>query len=259
MPTATKRLMLDSDDELNTDGDDDSDATAEPSSRPQPFAGIMFYVHGEWAGWTRSKVQRAIERHGGKISKTPAFDKNVITHLILGGQLWSRQGTGLPDKTVQAVVAANEANQTAEDPDHKRIWLLPLEWLEGSIAAAVKLPEAAYDFERQQDQEERQFAREQQEELQQISSRSRSPRKMRKKNDGTAEVTSDLGGCDAPDKADAASGPSEESPEEDRDDIEGLARDIALQVANDFEKLEIAGGGGAAGKQPVDENRQREV
>lgn len=90
---------------------------------------------------------------------------------------------------------------------------------------------------------------------------------MRKKNDGTAEVTSDLGGCDAPDKADAASGPSgsqpeeaerrnkddkaqslagakneqllqaEESPEEDRDDIEGLARDIALQVANDFEKL----------------------
>ena len=111
MPTATKRLMLDSDDELNTDGDDDSDATAEPSSRPQPFAGIMFYVHGEWAGWTRSKVQRAIERHGGKISKTPAFDKNVITHLM-------------PDKTVQAVVAVNEANQTAEDPDHKVRFLL---------------------------------------------------------------------------------------------------------------------------------------
>lgn len=51
-------------------------------------------------------------------------------------------------------------------------------------------------------------------ELQQISSRSRSPRKMRKKNDGTAEVTSDLGGCDAPDKADAASGPSGSQPEE---------------------------------------------
>jgi hypothetical protein len=36
----------------------------------------------------------------------------------------SRQGTGLPDKTVQAVVAANEANQTAEDPDHKVRFLL---------------------------------------------------------------------------------------------------------------------------------------
>lgn len=87
MPTALKRLLLDSDDELNTDSDD-SDATAESSSRPQPFAGVMFYVHGEWAGWTRSKVQRAIERHGGKISKTPAFDKNLVTHLIFGGQLW---------------------------------------------------------------------------------------------------------------------------------------------------------------------------
>lgn len=227
-----------------------------------------------------------------------------------------------------------------------RIWLLPLEWLEGSIAAGVKLPEAAYDFERQQD------AREQEEgeesvvpqafvlrfwwlplnsclaratELQQLCSRSRSPRKMRKKNDGTAEVSSDIGGSDAPGSAKAASGPSgsedgkaqrrnkddatlsladaqngqiretEESPHVDRDDIGGLARDIALQVANDFEKLRayslmlsplplipcaarsgiffpcapsgadlertplgISGGGGASGKQAVDENRQRE-
>lgn len=84
---ATKRLMLDSDGELNTDGDD-SDAAADSVSRPQPFAGVMFYVHGKWAGWTRGKVQRAIERHGGKISKTPLFDENHVTHLILGGQLW---------------------------------------------------------------------------------------------------------------------------------------------------------------------------
>lgn len=219
----------------------------------------------------------------------------------------------------------------------------------------MKLPEAAYDFERQQDHEERQFAREQEEgeesvvpqafvlrfwwlplnsclacatELQQICSRSRSPRKMRKKNDGTAKVSGYIGGSDASGSAKAASGlggsedgkaerrnkddatrslaeaqngqvlKTEESPHGDRDDIGGLARDIALQVANDFEKLHayffknlmlfplplipcaarsgmffpcapsgadlertslgIAGGGGASGKQAVDENRQRE-
>ncbi|KWU43061.1 hypothetical protein RHOSPDRAFT_35449 [Rhodotorula sp. JG-1b] len=267
MPTATKRLLLDSDDELNTDSDVDADAAAKASSRPQPFAGFMFYVHGEWVGWTRSKVQRAIERHGGKISKTPAFDQNLVTHLILGGQLWSRQGTGLPDKTVQAVVAANEANRKAEDPDRQRIWLLPLEWVEGSIAAGVKLPEAAYDFERQQDQEEPQFALEQEEELQQISSRSRSPRKMRKMNDATGLSDSQDDEAEGRNKNNETRAVAtteqllqrEESPNEDHNDTEGLARDIALQVANDFEKLQIAGGGGAFGKQAVDENRQREV
>lgn len=85
-------------------------------------------------------------------------------------------------------------------------------------------------------------------------------------NDGTAEVSSDVGVCNASDNANAAAtGLSdsqdeeaegrnknnetqavakteqllqrEESPKEDHNDTEGLARDIALQVANDFEKL----------------------
>ena len=88
---------------------------------------------------------------------------------------------------------------------------------------------------------------------------------MRKMNDGTAEVSNDFGGCNASDNANAATGLSdsqddeaegrnknnetravatteqllqrEESPNEDHNDTEGLARDIALQVANDFEKL----------------------
>lgn len=88
MPTALKRLLLDFDDELNTD-DDASTTRRRPSiesvSRPQPFAGVMFYVHGEWAGWTRGKVQRAIERHGQKIKQGDSFGNERTRATLSSG------------------------------------------------------------------------------------------------------------------------------------------------------------------------------
>lgn len=52
----------------------------------KPFKGITFYIHGQWAGWTRNKVTRALESGGGQVSDK--LENVKISHMIVSEQLW---------------------------------------------------------------------------------------------------------------------------------------------------------------------------
>jgi NAD-dependent DNA ligase len=48
--------------------------------------GVHAFVHGEFAGLTRRRVQRMIEQGGGKVIDKLSNPK--ITHMIVSPQLW---------------------------------------------------------------------------------------------------------------------------------------------------------------------------
>ncbi|GAA6053442.1 hypothetical protein JCM3770_005168 [Rhodotorula araucariae] len=114
------------------------------------FDGLTMLVHGPNSGRTRGQLIKAIESNGGNYTKHET--SNYLTHVILSHQLWSRQGTVGADGLVRRVMAANAENRTEKDPNYNRVWLLPLEWLDDSIAKGRRLPELQYDFERTADQ-----------------------------------------------------------------------------------------------------------
>ncbi|GAA5981456.1 hypothetical protein JCM10908_004114 [Rhodotorula pacifica] len=130
-----------------------SDTSSEPDSpeapKELPFAGIVFHIYGQWAGWTQSKVTRYLEQNGGKVSKN--IENPSISHIILSEQLWSRQGTASADPIIKCMIKANEENRTEVDEDHNRVWLLPLEWMVQSAELGFRLPERMHDLERTQD------------------------------------------------------------------------------------------------------------
>ncbi|BGP36463.1 hypothetical protein JCM10449v2_000364 [Rhodotorula kratochvilovae] len=121
------------------------------------FDGLTMLVHGPNPGRTRGQIIRAIESNGGSVTKHETND--YLTHVILSAAHWSRQGTVGADGIVRRVLAANEENRTEKDPNYHRVWLLPLDWLDDSIAKGRRLPELQYDFERTADK--KRMAREQ--------------------------------------------------------------------------------------------------
>ncbi|GAA5837363.1 hypothetical protein JCM9279_005663 [Rhodotorula babjevae] len=110
------------------------------------FAGLTVFIHGNWAGRTFGRVARVVKENGGRVVKDVTH--RDLSHAIIGGQIWARQGTVGADLTVRAILTANEENRSEEDEDQNRVWLLPLEWLETSIEKGRKLRERKWDFER---------------------------------------------------------------------------------------------------------------
>ncbi|BGP21570.1 serine/arginine repetitive matrix protein 2 [Rhodotorula toruloides] len=109
------------------------------------FKGVYAYVHGEFAGMTRRRIQRLVEQGGGKVINK--LDNPKITHMILSPQLWSRHGTGWADLTIRRTIRANEENKTELDENYNRVWLLPLEWLTESLEKKKRLDERMHDYE----------------------------------------------------------------------------------------------------------------
>ncbi|GAA5878204.1 hypothetical protein JCM3774_005842 [Rhodotorula dairenensis] len=124
--------------------------TVSPQAPDEPaFDGIVFHIHGQWAGWTQRKITRFIEENGGKVSKT--IEDPRISHIILSEHLWSRQGTVGADPTIKCILRANAENRTEQDEDYNRVWLLPIEWMIDSVRFGLRLPERPHDLERTQE------------------------------------------------------------------------------------------------------------
>lgn len=88
------------------------------------FAGLTFFIHGHWAGRTYGRVAREIKENGGRVVKD--VTDIDLSHAVVSGQLWSKQGTVSADHTIRAIIAANEGNRSEEDEDQNVRLLLPL-------------------------------------------------------------------------------------------------------------------------------------
>lgn len=77
------------------------------------FADLTFFIHGQWAGRTYARVARLVKDNGGRVVKD--VGDIDLSHAIVSGQLWSRQGTVSADLTIRAIIAANEDNRSEED------------------------------------------------------------------------------------------------------------------------------------------------
>ena len=89
------------------------------------FAGLTFFIHGHWAGRTYGRVAREIKENGGRVVKD--VTDIDLSHAVVSGQLWSKQGTVGADHTIRAIIAANEGNRSEEDEDQNVRLLLPLD------------------------------------------------------------------------------------------------------------------------------------
>ncbi|GAA5901634.1 hypothetical protein JCM8208_001562 [Rhodotorula glutinis] len=143
------------------------------------FAGLTFFIHGQWAGRTYGRVARLVTDNGGRVVKD--VSDVDLSHAIVSGQLWSRQGSVSADITIRAIVAANEDNRSEADENQNRVWLLPLEFVEESIEAGEKLDERKHDFERTAEVRAAQRAKEIREENKAYGGKSRFGRGERKR------------------------------------------------------------------------------
>ncbi|KPV78187.1 uncharacterized protein RHOBADRAFT_40731 [Rhodotorula graminis WP1] len=143
------------------------------------FADLTFFIHGQWAGRTYARVARLVKDNGGRVVKD--VGDIDLSHAIVSGQLWSRQGTVSADLTIRAIIAANEDNRSEENENQNRVWLLPLEWLETSVEEGRKLSEVEHDFERTADVRAAERAKQIREETKALGGKSRFARGERKR------------------------------------------------------------------------------
>ncbi|GAA5865086.1 hypothetical protein JCM1840_005734 [Sporobolomyces johnsonii] len=111
------------------------------------FKGLVIAIHGPQAGTTKGGLKRLLEQHGAKVTER-LFGNTSLSHVVLSGQLWVRQGTAGADFTIEQILKANKENATESDDDCGRVWLMPLEWVQESIEKGKKLKEVEYDFQR---------------------------------------------------------------------------------------------------------------
>ncbi|BGP12509.1 hypothetical protein JCM10213v2_000426 [Rhodosporidiobolus nylandii] len=168
------------------------------------FAGHTFGIHGSQPGMTRGQIAKLLKSEGGRVmsdlsgltagpqkrkvdkgkGKATAKEDRAtraarevkrlrLTHLILGGELWSRQGSKAADLLIDVLLKANEANRTPEDPNKDRVWLLPLDWVKASIEKQELQPEADYDYDRTDEEKKRERAKELAEERRQNDGKSK--------------------------------------------------------------------------------------
>ncbi|SCV68528.1 BQ2448_649 [Microbotryum intermedium] len=89
-----------------------------------------------------------VQDAGGKVTTRVVHDD--LIHIILSPAIWAREGTASASQLVKNVKAANEQNDANTPPYADRAWIMPLEWVEESIAANKRLPEVKYDYELQE-------------------------------------------------------------------------------------------------------------
>lgn len=89
---------------------------------------------------------------------------NRLCRVICSPALWAAKGSASCSLILKAVIAANTANASDEDPLDNRVWILPLEFLQKSIEAGELLDQEDYDLELILDQSRRDRAKELREE-----------------------------------------------------------------------------------------------
>ncbi|GAA5858854.1 hypothetical protein JCM8547_005014 [Rhodosporidiobolus lusitaniae] len=109
------------------------------------FNGCTFLVLGPSVGITRGGIARLVTAHGGKVVDDEK-DFEGASHVIVGAQAWSRQGTAFASYTNKKTQEKNGENTTEEDPHNDRIWLLPVAWIHESIENGEREPEEEWDL-----------------------------------------------------------------------------------------------------------------
>ncbi|GAA5991146.1 hypothetical protein JCM5350_001924 [Sporobolomyces pararoseus] len=127
------------------------------------FKGKWFHIHGPMTGFTEGKLTRLIEKHGGKVSDKVIGNANV-SHVVLSGQYWGKQGTQGADPLVKLILQANEENATESDSECNRTWLIKAEWVFTCLTKGKLVSERKYDFdiESREEKETKQLSRKEQ-------------------------------------------------------------------------------------------------